>query len=233
MIYLLDVDGTLTPSRGEIDAEFKAWFSEFCDNNKVYLVTGSDRPKTLEQIGHDIYSKCDRVYQCNGNDVWKVDVNINTHHIEYDADLEDAMAVQVKLSKFPLRTGRHIEKRPGMINLSTVGRNATLDERLLYVAYDEEHNEREQIAEHLRNNFPKYNFQVAGDTGIDITLKGRGKETVLTDFNECDSIIFIGDRTDAGGNDHDVAKAVAARHNGRFYNVKSWEETWKILKKNE
>ena len=69
--YIFDVDGTLTPSRGRMDKEFSLWFGKFCIENDVYLVTGSDRPKTIEQIGEYLYSKCKRVYQCSGNDVWE------------------------------------------------------------------------------------------------------------------------------------------------------------------
>ena len=59
--FIFDVDGTLTPSRGTIDSELKAFFMNFCKKNNVYLVTGSDRPKTIEQIGEDLYNSCKRV----------------------------------------------------------------------------------------------------------------------------------------------------------------------------
>ena len=74
--FIFDVDGTLTPSRGTIDPEFKEFFVNFCTENNVYLVTGSDRPKTVEQIGLDTYLLCKRVYNCSGNDVYEGDNNI-------------------------------------------------------------------------------------------------------------------------------------------------------------
>ena len=60
--FIFDVDGTLTPSRQEIDMDFAVFFTEFCAENDVYLVTGSDREKTIEQVGEEIYSLADRVY---------------------------------------------------------------------------------------------------------------------------------------------------------------------------
>mgnify|MGYP000686652846 CR=1 FL=1 len=60
--FIFDVDGTLTPSRGEIDHDFAVFFSTFCAENNVYLVTGSDRDKTIEQIGEEIYSFLSRLY---------------------------------------------------------------------------------------------------------------------------------------------------------------------------
>ena len=65
--YIFDVDGTLTPSRGKIDPEFLEFFNEFIKENKVYLATGSDAPKTIEQIGQDLFNSVERVYNCSGN----------------------------------------------------------------------------------------------------------------------------------------------------------------------
>ena len=64
--YLFDVDGTLTPSRGVMDNEFKEWFLNFCRDSNVSLVTGSDKLKTVEQIGENLYNACARVYNCSG-----------------------------------------------------------------------------------------------------------------------------------------------------------------------
>ena len=51
--FIFDVDGTLTPSRQEIDMDFAVFFTEFCAENDVYLVTGSDREKTIEQASNE------------------------------------------------------------------------------------------------------------------------------------------------------------------------------------
>ena len=40
--FIFDVDGTLTPSRQEMDKEFQKWFTGFQEKNFPYLVTGSD-----------------------------------------------------------------------------------------------------------------------------------------------------------------------------------------------
>jgi phosphomannomutase len=46
MNFVFDVDGTLTPSRGQMDPEFKLWFKLWIRHKPVYLVTGSDYAKT-------------------------------------------------------------------------------------------------------------------------------------------------------------------------------------------
>ena len=132
--FIFDVDGTLTPSRGTIDLNFKAFFNTFCLMNDVYLVTGSDKAKTVEQISEPTYNLCKRVYQCNGNDAWEGTTHIHTNDWTLP-DLARTFLISCEYeSMFDLRTGNHIEERPGMVNFSIVGRNATQEERARYVA---------------------------------------------------------------------------------------------------
>ena len=74
--FIFDVDGTLTPSRQTIDSDFAVFFKNFCRENHVYLITGSDKQKTIEQVGEQIYNLAKRVYNCSGSDVWEKDQNI-------------------------------------------------------------------------------------------------------------------------------------------------------------
>ena len=86
--YIFDVDGTLTPARQQIDDEFKTFFMEFASNNDVYLVTGSDREKTLEQVTPEVYNICKRVYNCSGSDVYEGDKNVYRDDWELPEDVE-------------------------------------------------------------------------------------------------------------------------------------------------
>ena len=49
-IFMFDIDGTLTPARQQMTEEFTKFFLGFCKDNVVYLVTGSDHSKVLEQV---------------------------------------------------------------------------------------------------------------------------------------------------------------------------------------
>ena len=52
--FIFDVDGTLTPSRKSMDLMFMSFMLEFFDKNEDYLVTGSNREKTLDQISYGL-----------------------------------------------------------------------------------------------------------------------------------------------------------------------------------
>ena len=60
--FIFDVDGTLTESRQQIDFKFMCFMIKFCCTYDVYLVTGSDRSKTIEQVGLDIYNRSCLLY---------------------------------------------------------------------------------------------------------------------------------------------------------------------------
>jgi len=228
--YIFDVDGTLTPSRGQINKEFGHWLKKFAQYDEVYLVTGSDKPKTVEQVGEFLYNSCERVYQCSGAEVYDKDEVIFESSWEAPLSLIQELRIKLKENKFGLRTGNHIEHRTGLVNFSIVGRNCTLGERKLYVKYDEENNDRKIIAEDLSVKFPDIEFKVAGETGIDITPRGGDKSQILKDFDHYDQIYFFGDKTELGGNDYEIFKAVKHLPCGKSYTVEGWQDTWNILK---
>ena len=229
--FIFDVDGTLTPSRQTINPEFKEQFLDFCKDNDVYLVTGSDYAKTFEQVGEEVCMKVKRIYNCSGSDVWEQGVNVRSNDWTAPKELYDLMNGWLQGSPFPLRTGNHIEERTGTINFSVVGRNCTLGERKLYVKHDIENRERESIAHQINMEFEGITATVGGETGIDISPTGNDKSQILVDFNHEDKIYFFGDKMDQGGNDYPLKKALwNGYYNQKCIKVKDWKEVWKLLK---
>lgn len=229
--YVFDIDGTLTPSRGQIHAKFLEFMKSFIlDRRFVYFITGSDKPKTIQQIGPTLFNLATRVYNCSGNQVWEGDKLVWQNDIVYTKALEKELNNQLEQSLFPLRTGLHIEERVGLINFSVVGRNAKLAERKLYIEYDKKTNERLSIAKYLSQMFPEYNIQVAGQTGIDITMIGRDKSQFINGFDPSeDFIYFFGDSTESGGNDYPLVKVLYENKMGKSFKVTSYYDTWSYL----
>ena len=225
---IFDVDGTLTPSRKEIVHEFWAPFLIFCRNHDVYLVTGSDRQKTLEQLGLDICYTAKRVYNCSGSDVYEKDKNVYRDDWELPKKVENFLMDELAYSCFPIRNGNHIERRPGGINFSILGRdNDPMLGREEYIKWDKERLEREDIADRLRNHFPELNVQVGGQTGLDISNKDKSQ--ILRDFSKEDDIHFFGDMMEKGQNDYPLAMGIVNNMMGTAYNVSDWKETRTLL----
>jgi len=220
--FIFDVDGTLTPSRQQIDLSFCVFMIKFCCKHSVYIVTGSDRQKTIDQLGLDICYRVEKVYNCSGSDVYVRDNNVYKSNWKLPDDVKRFLQDELDYSQFPLKTGNHIEERAGGVNFSILGRNALFEEREIYREWDEIHDERIDIADRIKNQFPDLNIQIGGQTGLDIS--DSDKSQILRDFNPSDEIHFFGDMMLEGQNDYPLAKALKDM-GGHPHHVKNWEDT--------
>ena len=215
----------MTPARKSIELKFLDFFSKFIKVNDVYLVTGSDREKTLEQVTPYIYNLCTRVYNCSGSDVYEGDKNVYRNDWELPIEVERHLENELLFSKFPVRNGLHIETRPGGVNFSILGRNnVCFVEREEYSKWDKATHEREEIARRLKLKFPDLEVNIGGQTGLDLGPKGSNKSQILRDFMEKDELFFFGDMMEEGQNDYALAKAVQER-GGHSHCVDDWKDT--------
>ena len=207
---------------------FEVYMIKFCCKYDVYLVTGSDRAKTVEQVGLDIYNRSKRVYNCSGADVYEKDHNVYKSNWKPSRKLINFLSDELDFSTFPHKTGNHIEHRPGGINFSILGRGQdSMKYRKEYVKWDINTTERILMSDRIKSEFPDLNIQIGGQTGLDIS--DSDKSQILRDFNSEDELVFFGDMMKEGQNDYPLAVAVDKR-GGTNYTVGSWQETYKKLK---
>ena len=226
--FIFDVDGTLTDSRQQIDLSFEVYMIKFCCKYDVYLVTGSDRAKTVEQVGLDIYNRSKRVYNCSGADVYEKDNNIYKSDWRPSRRLINFLSDELDYSTFQYKTGNHIEHRPGGINFSILGRGKdSMKYRKEYVKWDMNTTERILMSDRIKSEFPDLNIQIGGQTGLDIS--DSDKSQILRDFIPEDELFFFGDMMKEGQNDYPLAQAVD-KLGGTNYIVNGWQDTHEKLK---
>ena len=227
MNFIFDVDGTLTPSRGVMDPEFKEWFLRFIRQHSVMLVTGSDLTKTLEQVGIDIVENVEYCFNCSGNVIMYKGRTIFRRDFALPKDLEEYLLDTLEHSPYPQRHGIHIEDRRYMINFSIPGRGADQEQRTAYYEWDKINGERIQIAEEINSKWTNIQAAVGGETGIDIFGQGHDKAQVSEYLHQ--NTVFFGDRMDPVGNDYTLMRSVIDNGLGRCYNTNNWTNTWKEL----
>mgnify|MGYP000281745565 CR=1 FL=1 len=135
-IFVFDVDGTLTPSKKEMDTDFKHFFKSFCLKNKVYIVTGNDLDQTEDQLGPDLIKTCEGIFTCGGNEYYSDGKKIYSNRFELTYHEKDIIETLLHRSFFTTRTGYHFEKKTGLVNFSVLGRNATNKQREEYIEWD-------------------------------------------------------------------------------------------------
>ena len=132
--------------------EFQKYFMDFCEDNFVYLITGSDREDNRTSgYRHLLLGR--QSHNCSGNHVFEQSKEV----YKTDWKLPDPAAFflldKLQNSKFYRKTGNHIEERTGTVNFSVVGRKCNFEERVMYREWDEHKNERRIIAEEFNLSF--------------------------------------------------------------------------------
>jgi phosphomannomutase len=227
MSFLFDIDGTLTPSRLPIDPDFKLFFLEWLKGKNVYLVTGSDYEKSLEQVGPEILTNVKLCFNNAGNVRYQKGIEIYRSEWSPPKELIELLNTHLQESSYPIRAGNHIEYRIGMLNFSIVGRNCTQSQRMDYFHYDLQVEERQKICSEIMRAFPDLEANIGGQISIDIHQKGKNKSQVISLVES--PITFIGDRTEEGGNDYPISSLLRNPPH-RVISVRDWKDTYEFLK---
>tara|TARA_Y100000593_G_C4185646_1_gene274250 strand:+ start:68 stop:778 length:711 start_codon:yes stop_codon:yes gene_type:complete len=226
MNYLFDVDGTLTPSRLPINKDFEQFFLKWMKGKNVYLVTGSDKDKTIEQVGEKIWLNVTCAYQSCGNAVYEKGKLIRQSDFKLDRELRRLLFTFNATSDWPYKFDNHIEERIGLVNYSSIGRSCPQNQREDYYKWDKLNKERELFCKIVEDTFPELEATIGGEISIDIYPKGQNKSQVLNDLKG--PITFFGDRCEPGGNDYPIVLRIEDEHT--VHSVKNWKETYKLLK---
>ena len=238
-IYLFDVDGTLTPPRQPMDEDFIEEFLQWVFDGKkfVCLVTGSDMTKVREQISEDVIRACKGIFTCMANQYWvRNKLVYQVSFLPSRKLLTDLELYLEQGSKYEHRTGNHVEVRPGMINFSVVGRDATQKQRKAYNQWDKYRKEREDIVEYVTQSYPHLEASIGGSVSVDIYPIGNDKSQAIKYLytEEPDTnFIFVGDRTEPGGNDYAIVEELEEHEDSRWFKVDDWEDTQQLIGENE
>ena len=232
-IYVFDLDGTLTPPRKPMAADFAEKFEGFLKASRAFIATGSDLAKVQEQMPQHIMDCFEGIFCSMGNLLWAKGETVYKNEIEIPAAMLEKLHYYRANTKYPGPLyDNFIEKRTGMLNFSVLGRNCPYEAREDYRAWDSKSGERKAIQKELLSLFPGWEVAVGGSISIDITPAGKGKSQIaayLRQHNPAEKIIFFGDRTLPGGNDYELAQALAKMDNTKTVQISGPEEVLEIL----
>ena len=212
-IVLFDVDGTLTVPRGEATQEMKTFLDRLKEQVVVGIVGGSDLVKQQEQMGKNVTDVVDYSFSENGLVAFKDGKEIGREAIHKHLG-EDNLKEIVNFTlryiadlDIPIKRGTFVEFRNGMLNVSPIGRNCSQTERDEFERYDKQAQIREKMVKVLQTQFAEYNltYSIGGQISFDVFPQGWDKTFCLQFVaDHFDEIHFFGDKTQKGGNDHEI-----------------------------
>lgn len=216
-LLLFDVDGTLTFPRSTIEPDFETFlYEKIRPLATIGIVGGSDLEKMFEQLnGEQILKKFDYIFPENGlvqieqgTEVGKVSIHQHLGEKTLQRFINYVLRYLSEL-ELPIKRGTFIEFRNGMLNICPIGRQCTRAERNDFAAYDEVNHVREKMIADLKNKFNDIDltYSIGGQISFDVFPHGWDKTYSLrhvTKNTNYDEIHFFGDKTDPGGNDHEI-----------------------------
>ncbi|KAL2016412.1 hypothetical protein VTK56DRAFT_3533 [Thermocarpiscus australiensis] len=246
-ICLFDVDGTLTPARLSASPAMLDLLARLRRKVAIGFVGGSDLAKQQEQLGGPdvpVTALFDFCFAENGLTAFRLGEPLPSNSFirwlgeEQYKELVRFILHYVADLDIPIKRGTFVEFRNGMINVSPIGRNASVKERNEFEAYDKEHGVRAAFVEKLKERFGHLGltFSIGGQISFDVFPTGWDKTYCLQHIeNEAKrpggvrytTIHFFGDKTFPGGNDYEIF--VDSRTIG--HSVTGPEDTMAELKK--
>ncbi|KAJ7141332.1 eukaryotic phosphomannomutase [Mycena epipterygia] len=216
-LVLFDVDGTLTPARQGASPEMVQVLRALRKKVVIGFVGGSDLVKISEQLsvnGSNVVDDFDYAFAENGLTAYKMGKVLESQSfIKYIGEDRYKLLVNFILHYLadmdvPIKRGTFIEFRNGMINVSPIGRNATIAERNEFEAYDKKHGLRAAFVKALQDKFADYGltYSIGGQISFDVFPHGWDKTYALKHVadEKFEEIHFFGDKTYKGGNDYEI-----------------------------
>lgn len=235
-IILFDIDGTLTDPRKKMEDKMLLNLLKLKNNYTIGCVGGSDFSKAKEQVGENILQIFDYGFFENGLMAYKSDKLIHLQSLkkflgeEKIKNFVNFVLMYISKLDIPIKRGTFIEFRNGMLNISPIGRNCSQEERDNFEKYDQNEKIREKMIKKLQEEFENYNltYSIGGQISFDVFPNGWDKTYCLQFLNEFENIYFFGDKTDKGGNDHEIYMSDRTIS----FKTKGFDKTIELLEKN-
>ncbi|KAF5355320.1 hypothetical protein D9758_006034 [Tetrapyrgos nigripes] len=216
-LVLFDVDYTLSLPRQPASPEMIEALRDLRKKYVIGFIGGSDLVKISEQLsvhGSNAIQDFDYGFAENGLTAYKLGKPLSSQSfIEFIGEdrykpLVNFILHYIADLDIPIKRGTFVEFRKGMINVSPIGRNATIQERNEFEAYDKIHGLRAAFIKVLQEKFADYGlkFSIGGQISFDIVPVGWDKTYTLrhVEHEGFEEIHFFGDKTYPGGNDYEL-----------------------------
>ncbi|MBI2035491.1 MAG: HAD-IIB family hydrolase [Candidatus Liptonbacteria bacterium] len=218
-IIIFDLDGTLTESKADMDAEMADLICRLLKEKYVAVIGGGSWRQFEEQFLRRLLCPKENLHRLHlfPTTATRYFEYVNTEWKEVYADILSteektkifgtfAKSLEKAGYKKPERVwGELIEDRDTQVTFSALGQQAPIEDKK---QWNKANNAiREKAATILRELLPEFEVRTGGLTSIDITKKGIDKAYGVRQIERAlqipiSEMLFVGDALYPGGNDH-------------------------------
>ena len=246
-IIIFDIDGTLVESSYKISDEHAFILNQLKKHYEIGICGGGTLERIIDQIDKKVYfdhyfTECGCVYHKNSSknknhlkleNMYTKNIRIHEIYPYINELVKNALKFIGNVDY--LLSGHFIDLRNGIIYVSCIGMQATLEEREIFIEKEKEENIREKLINLLKENAEilnikdKVSIKIGGSVGIAIYPIEYDKKQILDTIHQSDyeNIIYFGDKYDPEGNDYHLINDPQVKG----HKVDSVDQTYEILKK--
>jgi phosphomannomutase len=176
-LILFDIDGTLAISTQSVLEHHKKILRNLVEKGYILgLAGGSSYDKIKSQFGNEInlfeyvFSECGSVCHMNGNLV-KSNSIIEKLGNEYLNDIINTCLKYISILELPMKRGNFILFRNSMLYVSPMGSMDNVNERKIFMEFDEKHLIRKHMTSFLQSKYSDLDITIGGQLGISKTRK--------------------------------------------------------------
>lgn len=209
-VVALDLDGTLTQHRTELEQENKLVLDELRKKYKLIMVGAGTCTRIWKQLRYypiDIIGGYGMEY-CKYNGETKSLDNVYSEFIPCNKEsvLERAMYIRKKYNFLDYKGDSVVFHPSGFVTFAILGGDADIKDKL---AFDPTREKRRKIYDDVCKTFPEFYVMVGGSSSFDMTPNPYNKKYALERFANDnhlshDNIAYVGDDYGKGGNDESV-----------------------------
>ena len=251
-IFLFDMDGTLTPVRGQVQKNMVNSLKELSRFGRIGVVTGSGFEYVWEQMSRafevdGIPTSSIDILPCNGTKKYTAN-QAGSFFLEYEDNMLDKIGQESYnnilrlcvewqrqiMESFPglPYTGTFLQYRGSLLNWCPIGRNADTESRNAWVDLDKKQSVRSKYSMLMLEKMSLLGIDVTaalgGSTSLDIYPTGWDKTYCLKHYPGHEAY-FVGDKCEKGGNDWHLFERL--KEQNRSYSVKGPEDTMIVINK--
>lgn len=219
-LVVFDLDGTLAPSKGAIDAEQGALLAGLLGVVRVAVISGGGWPQFEKQLLANVPKEADlarlTILPTSGTQFFDYDGGWKRRYaedlsVEERQKIRDALDAAVEQAhEKPEKTwGDTVEDRGTQVTWSALGQEAPIEEK---AKWDPDFAKRQKIKAILDGPLKGFSVRLGGTTSIDITKPGIDKAYGIGKLRDVLGIpiaemLFVGDAIFPGGNDYPAKEA--------------------------
>ena len=230
-LLLFDVDGTLCRSGQKIESNMQQTLTKLSQlkDTTLAIIGGGIYDRISSQLKESLgYFKfvCSenglmsyQLYEYEGEIIHNKIHNNNLRYQwkpqELTAIINDLLKITLEINDLPVKTGKFILVRNGLIYWCPMGGGCTQRERDQFKAIDQAQNYRINLIKRLRDKSKHPRFSedrvelgLGGELGIAVSPKGWDKSYIknVLDLDKYDEIYFFGDKLGKYGSDEPILK---------------------------